>query len=921
MRPIKLTMSAFGPYAGKTELDMDRLGKSGLYLITGDTGAGKTTIFDAITYALYGEPSGNSRDADSLRSKYAAPETPTEVELTFDYGGKEYLVRRNPKYSRPKTRGEGMTEENAGAELHFPDGRVVTGISAVNSAVEEIMGIDRSQFTQIAMIAQGDFLKLLLASTRDRREIFQKIFHTRPYAVLQENLKSEALNLKRKNDEAAASIRQYIGGILCDGDDVLSIDVDKAKAGQLPVSDVNDLLERLIGQDQDLIAQYTADAADNEGKISELTAEISKVRAQKKTEVSLEKHRRELQEAVPELERRKNALSEARKNEPEIAELGSRISARKAELPDYDELDRKRKDGTELSRNISENRRAAAEKKEAAQKLATETEDLTRELEPLKKAGEEKLALEARQNTLNRDAAAAAEAENAVREIERLRNGLLEKQEDYRRRSAEAEAEKLEYDRKSRLYLDEQAGILAETLKEGLPCPVCGSRTHPVPAVKSEHAPTKEELKKCEEARKKAEKLASEASEKASAAIAEISAKKEAALAGAQKIAEIRTYEEIHPGLSAKKQEYENQLSELAEQLQAAERRVERRQLLEKLIPQKNQQQETFRTEIADLERKLSGLESSLESVSDRIRELEARLQFHSKEEAQKQIDKLTAEKTLLETAVRKAADDFNQSDKETAALKSAIEAEEKALEDRADCDIEEEQEKLKKAEERRKKLSEQREAAATRHTTNAGIFENIRKKSGEASAIEAKLTWVGALSDTANGKLAGREKIMLETYIQMTYFDRIIARANTRLMVMSDGQYELKRRRTAASNAVQSGLDLDVIDHYNGSERKVNTLSGGESFKASLSLALGLSDEIQSSAGGIQLGTMFVDEGFGSLDEESLQQAMRALAGLTEGNRLVGIISHVSELKEKIDRQIVVTKEKTGGSAVKIIA
>ena len=920
MRPKKLIMSAFGPYAGKTELDLDRLGEKGLYLITGDTGAGKTTIFDAITFALYGAPSGNSRDVDSLRSKYAAPETPTEVELTFDYGGKEYYVRRNPKYSRPKTRGEGTTEENANAELHCPDGRLVTGLTAVNNAVTEIMGIDRDQFTQIAMIAQGDFLKLLLASTKDRREIFQKIFHTKPYAVLQENLKAEAAALSRKYEKTAASIEQYVAGILCDRDDVLSIEVNKAKKGELTIGETEELLVRLIGQDQELITGYASDIRASEKKKSEIAALITRAEAQKKTEDALKKHRRELDEAKPELERLKSALSETERKEPEMTALNDRISALKAELPGYEELDEKKKDSERLSRDISENHAASAAKKEKADGLAAEIEELNRELDSLKNAGEEKLDLENQLNSLKQDIAEITEVERAVQKIEQLSNALEIIQSDYRKKSSEAEKKNREYEEKHRLYLDEQAGVLAETLKEGQPCPVCGSRTHPVPAVKSRRAPTREELQTIREAKEEAEKLASETSSKAGTAMAEISARKEAALERAKKIGEISTYKEIPAELTARKKVYDHRLSELSVQLQAVKNRLERRQSLEKLIPQKNQQRDTFRTEIGELESRLAGAIAGLKSVSDRIRELTEKLKFQSKEEAQNQINVLTVQKTSLEAAMEQAKDRFNRKDREIAGLKSAIKAEEDALQDRVDCDIEEERRHLKEAEEQRENLSGRKETAGTRYTTNRGILQKIREKSEEASKIETRLTWVGALSNTANGRLNGKEKIMLETYIQMTYFDRIIRRANTRLMVMSDGQYELKRRRTAGSNGSQSGLDLDVIDHYNGSERKVNTLSGGESFKASLSLALGLSDEIQSSAGGIQLETMFVDEGFGSLDEESLQQAMKALTGLTEGNKLVGIISHVSELKEKIDRQIIVTKEKAGGSAVKII-
>ena len=241
-------------------------------------------------------------------------------------------------------------------------------------------------------------------------------------------------------------------------------------------------------------------------------------------------------------------------------------------------------------------------------------------------------------------------------------------------------------------------------------------------------------------------------------------------------------------------------------------------------------------------------------------------------------------------------------------------------LESGQKVDIQAQQQRSDELTRQRSEAAQAQKTIHARLVTNKTALENMQEKAADLEKLEKRYTWVRALSNTVNGNLAGKEKVALETYIQMTFFDRILQRANVRLLVMSGGQYELKRRREAENNRSQSGLELDVIDHYNGSQRSVKSLSGGESFKASLSLALGLSDEIQSAAGGIRLDTMFVDEGFGSLDEESLQQAIRALTGLTEGNRLVGIISHVAELKEKIDKQIVVTKDKSGGSRVEIL-
>ena len=272
MRPIKLIMSAFGPYAERTELNLNLLGKDGIYLICGDTGAGKTTIFDAITFALFGEASGENREASMFRSKYALPETPTEVELCFSYGGKEYYVKRNPEYSRPKSRGEGFTAEKANALLRYPDGRIVTKLKDVNNAIIEIIGVDKNQFTQIAMIAQGDFLKLLLASTDERKKIFQKLFKTQNYYILQERLKSESGKLSREYDAIKSSIEQYISGIVCDGDS----EADKAKNGELTTWETVEMLEKLISDDEALKKSIAKEKEKLQKELDDIKARIRK---------------------------------------------------------------------------------------------------------------------------------------------------------------------------------------------------------------------------------------------------------------------------------------------------------------------------------------------------------------------------------------------------------------------------------------------------------------------------------------------------------------------------------------------------------------------------------------------------------------------------------------------------------------------
>ena len=332
------------------------------------------------------------------------------------------------------------------------------------------------------------------------------------------------------------------------------------------------------------------------------------------------------------------------------------------------------------------------------------------------------------------------------------------------------------------------------------------------------------------------------------------------------------------------------------------------------------QQLEVLKGKLTEINDAVKAKIAENDSLEKRIAELKAKLTFETKAEAETEITALTEKAEELVKSCEDALKALNESNEKLASLEAAKKEIVKRIGEDIAIDLEKETEKLTILEAQLAELDRQAKTVHSRIGTNQSALDNIKQKSGDLVATEKKYAWVKALSNTANGQLSGKEKIMLETYIQMNYFDRIINRANTRLMIMTDGQYDLVRRKEALSKSGQSGLDLDVIDHYNGSHRSVKSLSGGESFKASLALALGLADEIQSSAGGIKLDTMFVDEGFGSLDEESLAAAMKALSSLAEGNRLVGIISHVGELKQKIDKQIIVKKDKVGGSVATIV-
>ena len=920
MRPITLTMSAFGPYAAKTVIELDKLGTNGLYLITGDTGAGKTTIFDAITYALYGEASGNTRDVNMFRSKYAEPSTPTEVELTFAYAQKIYTVRRNPEYDRPKARGEGYTTEKANAELHYPDGRVVTKLKEVNKAIMDIMGIDRSQFTQIAMIAQGDFLKLLLASTEDRKKIFQKIFRTQCYYQLQERLKQQTGDLAKDYEKIGGSIRQYINGIACHPDDVLMLEVDKAKKGELKNTEAVQLVEKLIKQD-------TAEQQKVLGQIGKLDKQKQKIAAQlavadnrKTTEEKQEKAKEKLDRETQRLKRLETEKNEAAAHQPEVQKAVEAIAKLEAQLPEYAEMQKKQTERTGLQKALEELDQKIKKEEEAAKKLARNIAEFRAEQASLQNAGAAQAAQKAEKDRLaeqQKDLDALKKEYAAYQELEAQ---LKKAQADYAQKSEDSGQKRAEYERKNKLYLDAQAGILAETLTEGVPCPVCGSLEHPHPAQKPENAPTKQELEICKAKAEEAEAATQAASSKASTCIGQVDASRETLQAHGQKWLGTDAIEEMERLCSEKQQQTAAALQKAEQQLKEIEKQLGRKAALDQLIPQKEDELEQCKNRRGSYETQQAGDGAKLQAAEKRLQELAEKLSYPSEAEANQALQQLHEQKEAWGKAIQETQKAYDECEKNLAALKGTLEGYQKTLQGMEKVDVQAVLAAQAEADQQKAAWQAQKNEIGDRLAVNGPILKNLQPQISQMEETEKRLQCVQALSDTANGRLSGKEKIMLETYIQMTFFDRIIRRANVRLMVMPGRQYELKRRVNAENNRSQAGLELDVIDHYNGSERSVKTLSGGESFKASLALALGLSDEIQSSAGGIRLDTMFVDEGFGSLDEESLEQAVNALVGLTQGNRLVGIISHVSELKNRIDKQIVVTKEKSGGSKAKIL-
>lgn len=1514
MKPVKLTISAFGPYAKKTELDFTRFGGQGIYLITGDTGAGKTTIFDAVIFALYGKASGDVREADMFRSKYADKDVPTFVEYIFDYHGKRYTVRRNPEYLRPKERGSGYTTQKAEATLTFPDGRSpVTKSTDVTKAVTELIGLDRRQFMQIAMIAQGDFQKLLLAGTEERSTIFRQIFGTGIYQSLQEQLKASVKKQWKEYDELRRSIRQYMDGILCIEDASISPQLPQGMEGyqkglSLKLEEIKkegfdsrieegiELLEELCKREQAVLHALDGEMKQKDiliQKEAQLIGNIHKVKEQRER---LLENRTLLQEQLPRLEEEKARYTQAEAKAGECPAIALQIKEQQDKLVVFDtlkqekarleaeeqallqeterqkELGRKlqelekslrtdqeelntlsvvgeEKERLEYKKNTAqrdknnlcrqrdelkqelakqrENRKQIAKEQDTLQKLTEEISSCKAQAEALadrdtmllsaqeakkqikaqeaileneiaeQKAitqriqqeerrckelllqeqtlqktieaqnAEQETLKDAKETALNcrhQAEAAKEQLETVQRQIEGLRSSkkeaedrrtacetlqirakeeqkqldqikeewellkdrdgrlllLQQKKQELAARSqelgqlqagldrfalgqTELQSAQEQYQKAVQLktelqsayqhmeqqFLDAQAGILARDLKEGEPCPVCGSVHHPAPAGLQETVPAKEELerekeqltiqqeqterlsagagqlskrqqewkqeiceaagrlfgaaeddfvslnrkiaiqaqqiqsetasntedikicekeiarqkeldqkikreearqskqneqlqqsrqeyavckgqleeklkqwehtrqtlqlsaaashtgnssfvsdgeyssssgytgktgtaadrpchsssvnggecdsltvytedaaaelsfttwrrqclsdaehvesklkerykeskdqlKQAEQQRKRLEKSEAETAETerqlqqlkqeitaaqehtavlkgqetilkqqtardienikpllpaqgypvtAAAAFtvggSRSSSKaqdyllnsadtgadtsqvqellvsiKEAIDSLAEQIAEIKaqiaertrlkemeqqkaeqlsnsqnllhTLEKQAEGIESRRREKNRQLLEclnaaamdtdcampeetliaaafdretelketiavLTAELQKNHARLLRKQELEQKLPVKEAERKTLTEAIQKSEVIQTKQKTGCDARKEQIQNLSNQLGTESAEALQKNIRILKDRAAMLEASLAAAKQTYTECQTKTERLAAAVETLESQLAAAGEAGLLQEEEVLARKEtwqQERDILSARRDEINTAFTTNSNICRAVKTKQDTIVEVERKYIWMNALSDTANGKLKDKQKVELETYVQMAYFDRILIRANRRLMTMSGGQYELKREAVSQSQSKKEklGLELCVIDHYNTTERSVKTLSGGESFQASLSLALGLSDEIQSNAGGIQMDCMFVDEGFGSLDEETLNQAMRALIQLTEGNRLVGIISHVSELKEKIERKILVTKKMENG-------
>lgn len=822
MKPVRLTMSAFGSYAGEETVDFSGM-DHGIFLVSGDTGSGKTTIFDGIVYALYDRTSGGIRDGNMMRSAYADLRTPTFVELVFFCRGEEYRILRNPDYERESLRRDKngnpkKTQERSKAELYLPDGSMFRGNKKeINQKIEALLGMDARQFMQMAMIAQGDFLKLLHAKSEERKEIFSRIFDTGMYGKIQEELKrqeKESYVLLKEKEQAC---QEQISRILYPKDWERAEELNACKAANR-MDEVLSLLEDLIKTD--LIRERSL--SEKEENIVRQSADMEKILEILEGIVAIrDKHARQeawLREHLP-----KEAEYEAKERQAERL-----LKDREEEYLLFEQKLQKELEALKEKRDELENRR--------------------KDMEGLRGLWERAIQNHKKQKS---DALRWNEA-----------NGSYQEKQKFYEEAYEA-------------FFREQAGILAQDLKQGEPCPVCGSREHPHRAEVSSHAPDQFRVREAKKAVQKAEEEREQIQEEF-----QRSAQAYQAALGSLNQEGKRL---LGSGFDAGSFEWREKANEA---MKAARENVELcGQAYQEKTQQGTEQAENLQAELGKHRKSRQEAREARESFirqAERIRGEETASRAQEQELIRSLKERSSGEWDFSSEALREQTEKIREQAELFHREKETLE------QDCQECHV--------------------------RSRTNQRTREVLLGYREDYGKLTGHFALVRHLSQTAGGGLAGSAKVDFESYIQRKYFEKIIQRANQRLMQMSSGQFLMKcRDMEQTGSRGKTGLDLDVYSLVTETSRDVKTLSGGESFMAALSMALGLADVVQDSAGAVRLETMFIDEGFGLLDDNAREQAIRVLYELAGGNRLIGIISHVTELKEQIESKLIVTKGKKG--------
>lgn len=887
MKPLKIKISAFGPYKNCIDIDFEKLGKSGIFLITGDTGAGKTTIFDSISFALFGEVSGSNRPVPSVRSDFADNDTETFVELEFTHKNKKYKIRRNPAYERTKKRGEGTTKTSADASLEYDD-KVISGTKNVDIKIEEILGINSKQFKQISMLAQGEFLKILFAESKDRTEIFRRIFDTDIYNQI-------AKRLADKTRIAKAELEQLKDYFAINSSNIVWKDgiqsVQPKDVNELFIQEILEKLQQEIkvnseqfGKCQEQISKQSDENSKMEKEITAQKDKNDKIdRCQK-----LQEEQKVLQEKQEDIKQKEILIQKSQEiinkilpKEDKKKELEKEISQKQKVLQDISEkieLGKKKEEKFKQILELIEIIKVQFQKYSELKDGKTELEDKIKKLQVIIKEQENKKI-------------ASENAQKLEAEWEKLSTEVLEKEKE---------------------FFKEQAGILAEKLKENEPCPVCGSLHHPNLAIKSTSVLTKEELDNLKEKEEKSRKILTDATNK----VTEINSKIETLIKEFGEKPDVELYNKKYAEISEELEKAYNQLNDNYKKIMLKDIVIESFEydiFKEKITNKISKEREEFlklQTQQEENKKQIDELLQKKEKAQNDYQNTLKELGFENEEQYKKSVlNNLQIE--IFSKEIEKYKTDVTINATKLEEIQKEIKGFEKV-----DLTA-----KIQEFNNKKQELENMRRQQMEYHRifeNNNRILVDLQTNSKKLDSKIKEFTMVEDLSKIANGTVYGKRRIEFEQFVQASYFDLVIIEANKRLLKMTDNRFLLVRKESSERVSDKIGLELEVIDNYNGKRRDVKSLSGGEAFKAALSLALGLSDVIQSYSGGIVVDTMFIDEGFGSLDTESREQAINTLNQLTDNHKLIGIISHVTELKERIDKKIIVTKS-TGGSKITI--
>lgn len=1031
MKPINLEMSAFGSYKDCINIDFTKIGENGIFLITGDTGAGKTTIFDAIVFALYGNVSGSNRQVTSVRSDFADIETKTYVTLEFSHKGKKYKVTRNPQYERPKKNGNGITTQPADASIEM-DGEILeSGVNNVDTKIREILGIDVKQFKQISMLAQGEFLKILFADSKDRTEIFRKIFDTYIY----ENIKNK---LNNRQKEASDKLNTYKTKFLTNTSNIKwkeepeFINILNEKNIHTYIEDILKSLEKEVKENKQETENINKEVEKSEKEIKEKEIKIQKAEEVNNNFSKLEN----LEKQEEEQKSQKEIYTEKEKQIEKTLKIQSIILPKeqiyKKVKTEIENIEKERKENDNSLERLKENEEEFKQKDIKVNEIKLKVETLKKQEIEMSKLKEEITKTEeilkvikeydtskVNQKLLNKKEEKIINLKNIVQEYNKLneefetikqeKNKVLKIEQVTEERDIASkkfnkinkefrEIEDKYKEEEDKFYMG-QAGILAQNLEEGKPCPVCGSVHHPEVAKRSE-ALSKEELDQLKIEKEEKEKTKNKANETVTILSTQIDtlikelnmdspetnlSEYERQINNAYKVQETKIkekYEEankIYINITEKKLEinkfdYDSLKQELDIKKQKVEENINKNSALIENFKENMKEELSDKKEIKeyadDIKQKfeISNKEynQTIETICNLYYEIEKTIldikgfdfeEFKEKYENIKKghqkliIECTTKKEQFSNTLQEKNKEEQKYKDEYENAYKSlgfsseetyknnildekTLEASQKmiqkynnecieittkikeireSLKDKKKIDIEKDKEEFKILETKLSELKTNQISINSRYDTNTRILSLLNSNSDEVLKQKQLYVTLEELYKTASGNLTGKRRIEFEQYVQATYFDMILIEANKRLVKMTNNRFELVRKENSTKINDKNGLDLEVIDNYTGKRRDVKSLSGGEAFKAALALSLGVSDVIQSYSGGVVVDTLFIDEGFGSLDTESRDQAIDTLNMLTTNNKLIGIISHVTELKERLDKKIIVHKTASG--------